>query len=618
VRPVTLLAMPERRTDIITPEEAGTLFGLFLERQRRSPEAEAYRHYAVGRKRWVSTSWREVGTEVAKWQQAMLAEGLQPGDRVAVMARNSREWVVFDLAALGLGLVTVPLYTDDRPENLAYILNDAGAKLLLVDGREQWRRLQQVSDQLDELQRIVSIQVIEAQDEPRDPRLESLRTWLFGREGDLIEREIDRDQLATIVYTSGTTGRPKGVMLSHGNILSNTAASSQCADLYTGDLFLSFLPLSHMFERTGGYYLPMMGGAAVAYARSIQLLADDLASVRPTVLMSVPRIYERVYARIQGQLKSKSALARRLFELAVEVGWQRFEHRQGRAGWSWRLLLWPLLDRLVARKILARLGGRMRIAICGGAALPPGVARLFIGLGLDVLQGYGLTESSPVIAVNRVEDNVPASIGRPLPGLEVEIGENEELIARGPNIMLGYWKNPKATAAAIDEQGWLHTGDKARFDEAGRLFIVGRIKDIIVMGNGEKVPPNDMEQAIALDPLFEQVMVIGEGRPFLSALVVLSREHAGDLLQHCGYSVKDLASAIKDPCVEKAVLRRIGEQIREFPGHARVRQVVISETAWTVDSGMMTPTLKLKRNQIEARYAEHIDRLYKRHGLKAA
>jgi long-chain acyl-CoA synthetase len=610
--------MPERRTDIITPEEAGTLFGLFLERQRRSPEAEAYRHYAVGRKQWVSTTWREVGTEVGKWQQAMLAEGLESGDRVAVMARNSREWVVFDLAALGLGLVTVPLYTDDRPENVAYILNDSGAKLLLVDGREQWRRLQQVSDRLDDLQRIVSIQVIEAQDEPRDPRLESLRTWLFGREGDLIEREIDRDQLATIVYTSGTTGRPKGVMLSHGNILSNTAAGSQCADLYPDDVLLSFLPLSHMFERTGGYYLPMMGGAAVAYARSIQLLADDLASVRPTVLMSVPRIYERVYARIQGQLKGRSALARRLFELAVEVGWQRFEQRQGRAPWSWCLLLWPLLDRLVARKILVRLGGRMRIAICGGAALPPGVARLFIGLGLDVLQGYGLTESSPVIAVNRVEDNVPTSIGRPLPGVEVRIGENGELLARGPNIMLGYWKNAKATGAAVDEQGWLHTGDKARFDGGGHLFIVGRIKDIIVLGNGEKVPPGDMEQAIALDPLFEQVMVIGEGRPFLSALVVLSREHAGDLLQHCGQSVKDLAGAIKDPCVEKAVLRRIGEQIREFPGYARIRQVMISETAWTVDSGLMTPTLKLKRNQIEARYAEHIERLYKRHGLKAA
>jgi long-chain acyl-CoA synthetase len=441
---------------------------------------------------------------------------------------------------------------------------------------------------------------------------------LFGREGELIAHEIDPDALATIVYTSGTTGRPKGVMLSHTNILSNTEASSRCADLYTDDLLLSFLPLSHMFERTGGYYLPMMGGAAVAYSRSIQLLADDLAAVKPTVLMSVPRIYERVYARIQGQLKGKSPFARRLFRLAIDVGWQRFERRQGRAPWNWRLLLWPLLERLVARKILERLGGRMRIAICGGAALPPGVARLFIGLGLDVLQGYGLTESSPVIAVNRVDDNVPASIGRPLPGVEVEIGDNDELLARGPNVMLGYWNNAQATAAVLDAEGWLHTGDKARFDEAGHLYIVGRIKDIIVMGNGEKVPPNDMEQAIALDPIFEQVMVIGEGRPFLSALVVLSREHAGDLLQHCGHSVKQLGDAVRDPCVEKAVLRRIAEQVREFPGYARVRQVVISETIWSVDNGLLTPTLKMKRQQIEGRFEQDIERLYKRHGLKAA
>lgn len=610
--------MPDGRSDIITPEQAVTLFGLFRERLHRSPDAVAYRHYDVAARRWLDTSWREMGVEVARWQQALLAEGLQPGDRVGIMLRNCREWVVFDLAALGLGLVTVPLYTDDRPDNVAYIVNDAEAKLLLVEGRAQWQRLQTVGDQLRQLRRIVSIEVVAEEDEPRDPRIESARAWVFGQEGELIDNSGVPDDVATIVYTSGTTGRPKGVVLSHGNVLSNAYGSSQCAPLFTSDLFLSFLPLSHMLERTAGYYLPMMGGAAVAFARSIQQLAEDLTTVRPTVLMSVPRIYERVHTRIQGQLKSKSPLARKLFELTVDIGWRRFEYRGGRARWSLSLLLWPILKRLVADKVLQRLGGRMRFAICGGAALPPEVARVFAGLGLNILQGYGLTESSPVITVNRPDDNIPASIGTPLPGVEVRIGENDELLARGPNIMRGYLKLEEATRLAIDADGWLHTGDKARVDEQGHYYIVGRIKDIIVLGNGEKVPPNDMEQAIALDPLFEQVMVIGEARPFLVALVVLNPEYAGELLKHCGYTRRDLATAVADPCLVKLIRSRIAELLSEFPGYARIRQIALLDEPWTVENGLLTPTLKMKRTQIEQRYAEYIDGLYQRHAARAA
>jgi long-chain acyl-CoA synthetase len=397
----------------ITPEEVGTLAGLFRERVRRSPRRRPTASTMRAKQAWVTSTWSEVATEVGRWQQALLREGLEPGDRVAIMLRNCREWVVFDQACAGLGLVSVPLYTDDRPENIAYILREAGVKLVLVEGRLHWKRLLEVRERLDSLRRIVSLQTIDADDRPDDDRLDTLSDWLFGLQGELQVREANPDELATIVYTSGTTGRPKGVMLSHRNLLVNAHASSLCADFNEDDLFLSFLPLSHTLERTGGYYLPMLVGAQVAYARSVQTLADDLCQLRPTVLISVPRIYERVYGRIQAGLKEKSPLARKLFALTVNLGWRRFEHGQGRARWTPALLLWPLLNRLVASKVLARLGGRLRYAVCGGAPLPPPIARFFVGLGLPVFHGYGMTEASPVISVNRPDDNIPPVSARP-------------------------------------------------------------------------------------------------------------------------------------------------------------------------------------------------------------
>jgi long-chain acyl-CoA synthetase len=575
-------------TSVITPAKAESLAGLFRERVRENPRKIAYRQYDQARGDWVRCTWADVEAEVGRWQFALRREGLEPGDRVALMLRNCREWVTFDLAALGLGLITIPLYTDDRAENIAYILEHAGAKLLLVEGKIQWRRLAPALDRMPTVQSIISLHSIEDEDLPGDPRLKMASDWLFGLHGELITRSVEPDALATIVYTSGTTGRPKGVMLSHRNMLFNAHAASQCGPLGQDDVFLSFLPLSHTLERTAGCYLPMMIGAEVAFARSIPHLGEDLTVVRPTVLISVPRIYESVYAKIQAGLKQKSAFARNLFRLTVDTGWMRFEHAQGRAGWSPRLLLWPLLDRLVARKVRARLGGRMQYAVCGGAPLPPPIARFFIGLGLPVYHGYGLTESSPVVSANRPDDNLPASIGIPLPGVQVRVGPNDELLTRSPSVMLGYWQNEDATKAAIDEDGWLHTGDKARFDEQGHIFITGRIKDIIVLGNGEKLPPADMEMAIQLDALFEQVLIVGEGRPFLSALVVLNpetwREFAAELDVDPA-SDEDLRSRF----VERSLLARVNRQLHDFPGYARIRRLIPLREPWTVDQGLLTP-----------------------------
>ncbi|RRQ20574.1 AMP-dependent synthetase/ligase [Thiohalobacter thiocyanaticus] len=603
------------RRDVITPDEAGTLAGLFRERVRRSGDAEAYRSFNPDSGAWESLSWNAMAARIAHWQAALRREELQPGDRVALMLRNSPEWVQLDIAASGLGLVVVPLYTQDRAENIAYILQNAGVKLLLIGDDEHWDLLGSVRDELGFLRRIVSVR--RCSDPGHEPRLQCLDDWL-GAAPDtdgpdaLHVKPVPADSLATIVYTSGTTGRPKGVMLSHANILWNAHASQRMAAVYTDDLFLSFLPLSHTFERTVGYYLSMMCGAAVAYNRSIPELADDLLEIRPTVLISVPRIFERVYNRIQAQLEEKSPLARALFDTAVDVGWRRFEHRQGRAGWSPVLLAWPLLDALVARKVMQKLGGRMRLAISGGAALPPDISRLFIGLGLNLLQGYGLTETSPVLCASTLEDNVPDSAGLPLPDVEVRLGEGDELLVRSPGVMLGYWDDPQATARMIDSEGWLHTGDKVRVGEDNRVWITGRCKEIIVLSNGEKVPPGDMEMAIAMDPLFDQVLVLGDEHPFLAALIVVNPDQARLELKRLNQD-PDAADVLNRDPFRSLALARVHERIKAFPGYARIYEITCYWEPWTIESGLLTPTLKLRRDRVVENAVEDISRMYAGH-----
>jgi long-chain acyl-CoA synthetase len=574
----------------------------------------AYRQYDSAAETWKSFTWTEVAHEVARWQAALIKEGLAPGDRVAVMLKNCVEWVIFDQAALGLGLVTVPLYLDDRPDNAAWIIDNAGARLLLVEGRFQHRKVAEIVSISHKLERVVSLLAPEKLAD-WNPQFVVAEDWLKAAQDTAIpERRLTPGMLASIVYTSGTTGRPKGVMLTHENTLWNAWYCSRCASFGPDEIFLSFLPLSHTLERTGGYYLPMLIGCEVAYARSITLLSQDLLIIRPTVLISVPRIYERVYSRIQDALAKKGATAQTLFERAVDVGWRRFEYEQGRASWHPMLLTWPLLKKLVADGVTKKLGGRLKYAISGGAALSPDIARIFIGLGVPLLQGYGLTECGPVATVNRPESNIPDSIGQPLPGVEIRIGDNNELLTRSRCVMRGYWDNAEATAAAIDGAGWLHTGDQARVDEHGHMHIVGRIKDIIVLNNGEKVPPDDMESAIALDPLFEQIMIAGEGKPYLAAIAMLNDEHWQSWCeeQHLDPSRPDTLS---DSRVNKMLLTKLSAHLKGFPGYAQIRRAFFTLEPWTVENGLLTPTLKMKRPQITARYAKEIESLFSDHSV---
>ena len=595
---------------------AATIADVFSLRCRASPNTTAYREFDGASKTWTSCTWREVGELAARMRAGLKRDGLQAGERIAIMLKNSVNWVVADQGAYAHGMVPVPLFVDDRPDNVAFILADAQVKVIVIDGEEHWKRLKTVREQLASLTLILTVKPVNDADEPR---LKTLGEWLPAFSAldaaSFVRAPATGSDLATIVYTSGTTGKPKGVMLSHRNMLANVQSGLSVYEIYPEDVFLSFLPLSHMFERTCDYYLNIVSGASVTFSRSVPQLAEDFRIVQPTIIFSVPRIYERFLAAINDQLAKSSPFKRKLFEFAVKTGWAKFEHEQGRGDWDPIFLLWPLLKRLVADKLLQRLGGKLRIAISGGAALSPSVAKVFVGLGLPICQGYGLSEASPLLTVNLLDDNDPTTIGRAVPGVSLRVAGNGGLEARGPNIMLGYWNNIEATRAVLAEDGWLTTGDQASIDERGFVRITGRLKDIIVMGNGEKIPPVDMELAIQLDSLFEQVLVYGEGKPFLAALVVLNDEVWARTAAANGLQVKwsaDAAGKAQDKA-EKFLLQRIAAQIKAFPGYAQVRKLTVVNEKWTIDNGFMTPTLKLKRARIFAHYAGEIEEMYKGH-----
>ena len=595
---------------LIPCNTAGTLDRLFRIRCLTSPDRMAYRYFDRETKTWPEVTWKEMADLTSRWQQGLKKENLAEGDRVAVQLKNSIEWIAFEQAALGLGLVVVPLYVDDRADNVAYILHDAGVKVLLVNDDKQWQDVSVHIDEDSQLKRVVLLNPNKPNPEQQDQILSTVDNWLPNEPKHLQERGGAPTKLATIVYTSGTTGRPKGVMLSHLNILSDTESLLKqigLDDPHTLE-FLSFLPLSHMYERTIGYYVPMMAGAKVSFARSVQQLAEDFQTIKPTIIVTVPRIFERFYDKMQQKLSKQSIVARSIFRLAVHVGWKNFKFKQRTAWYSPITILNPILHKIIATKVQQLLGGRLRLAASGGAALPETVARTFVGLGINVFQGYGMTESSPAVAMNSFNLNIPNSVGEIMPGVELRIAENDELQIKGEMVMLGYWNNHQATSEVMTEDGWLRTGDKARIENRV-VYITGRIKDILIMSNGEKIPPVDMESAITLEQDFEQALIVGEGKSYLSALVVLNGETWPQLAQEHGLDPLDPES-LKNKKLMSTVLKIIAKALHDFPGYAKVRRVSLSLQPWTIEDGLVTPTLKIKRALVVKKFENEIEGMY--------
>ncbi len=601
--------------------ECRTLSDLVPFRAKTHPTVTALRQYNRAESRWVDVTYAELNDRITVWRKALAACGFTRGSRVAILLNNSVDAVLADQCVLANGLIPVPLHAIDTPASSAYIAGDSEACCLFTNKKERWEAIRKSGVALPNLRLVVLTDESLAAETVDGVEVTGLADWIKRGESvtELPEGPKEED-LAAIVYTSGTTGRPKGVMLTHRNVLFDVIASCEhiAPQPTAGAVFLSFLPLSHTFERTAGYYLALGMACTIVYNRSIMLLNEDLKIVKPTVLISVPRVYERIYARINDKLAKAPGYARWLFNTCVSVGWRNFcrKNRLAVEPSVWSFLdgiTGPILNRLVAKKILEQFGGRLELCIAGGAALSSKVARTFGGLGMAPVQGYGMTEASPIIGGNSLSLNQPDTVGKPYPGMAWRLDpETKEIQVSGPSVMKGYWKRPEDTAKAFTEDGWLKTGDVGEINEAGLLRIRGRIKEIIVTSTGEKVPPVDLELALETDPIFAQTYVVGDDHPFISFITVLDPSEWKKLAASLNLDPADPA-ALKSNAVKAALLKRAKAAAADFPHYALPRNVTAVLEPWTIENGFLTPTLKLKRGPLKARFEREIEAMYAGH-----
>lgn len=589
-------------------------------RARQIPQTVALRQYDRKEKAWKDVTYASLDKQITAWRRALEALHLERGARVAILLNNSVDAVLADQAVLANGLIPVPLHAIDTPGSSAFILIDSQSSALITNRADRWGLIEKTNVPMPDLKRVILTEETGINEKDEHRQILSKDIWLAsGKDIQELPEGPKSEDLAAIVYTSGTTGRPKGVMLTHHNIVENVIATliHIAPAPKPGYIFLSFLPLSHTFERTAGYYLALGMGCTITYNRSIMLLAEDLRTVKPDVLISVPRIYEKIYARINEQLGKKPAIARWLFNCAVNVGWRKFcaENKLPVPKSPWQFadsFTGPILKKLVADKVLEQFGGNLKVAIAGGAALNGKVARVFGGLGLAPIQGYGMTEASPIIAGNSLTLNQPDTVGKLFSNLQMRLApETHEIQIRGSSIMKGYWKRPEDTARVLDSEGWLSTGDVGEINETGLLRIKGRIKEIIVTSTGEKVPPVDLELALETDPLFSQAYVVGENKPFISAVTVLNPEEWKKLAAELKVSASE--ASLKLTSVRTAILKRVKAAAADFPHYALPRKVLLTLKPWTIENGLLTPTLKLKRTPLAKFFKKEIDEIYEKH-----
>ncbi len=597
------------------PEDLTVLPEFLVRTARIWPDREAYRWFDYPTNDWMSLTWREFSERVLRWRKAFAKLGLKKGDKVAMLLPSSVDALTFDQAALANGLVPVPLHASDTAGSSRFILDDSESKFLVTVSLARWHSLAEAGGDLPHLERVVFTNDTDVGTTFDHIPYGGLEEWLAtGNDVTDLPEGPGPSDLAAIVYTSGTTGRPKGVMLTHKNVVTNVRQTWNIAEANEEDVILSYLPLSHTFERTVGYYLGVATGAALVFSRGVNQLRDDLFDVRPTLMSSVPRVYEQFYnhfVTLKGKMSAKKAF---FFEWTRDIGWRRFCRAndlpvpKSVRGFMDNLM-WGYLNRRVAGPVREFFGGRMRLMFSGGAALNQTVAEFFLAMGLPMNQVYGLTETSPILSVCRPMGNHPTSAGEPVAWTEVRLGENDELQVRGPQVMAGYFKREADTKAVFTEDGWFKTGDQADLSDGGRIRIKGRIKEIIVTSTGEKVSPVDLEFAIQEDSLFDQVMIVGENRPYVTCLVVLHDDRWKALCSTLQVDPND-PSTMGCRDVRNAVLKRIKTATRDFPRYGQPRNVAVVPEKWTVENGLLTPTQKLRRRQIADRFAQEIEALY--------
>lgn len=557
----------------------------------------------------------EVLNTVESLAATLIQHGVQPQDRVGILSENRPEWAYADLAILASGAVTVPIYSTLPAKQIEYIVQNSEMIYLFVSNSNQLRKILEIRETIPGIRKIFIFDPDPAMNREDVSGLQHLIDQ--GKQSlqtnpDLVRNrvaQIKPDDVFSIVYTSGTTGEPKGVMLTHKNLVSNIEALNHAGfQFMPEDRSISFLPLSHILERMVGYYTLLYFGCSIAYAESLEKMAQNLQEVRPTVLIAVPRVFEKFHTRIMENIAQEHGIKKKLALWALKIASEYAETRLADKAPSALLSSKYLVaDKLVLKKIRQRLGGNLRILGCGGAALPKQLAHFFYGIGLTILEGYGLTETSPIIAFNRPGGFKFGTVGQPIPGVEVKIAEDGEILTRGPHVMKGYFKKPEDTAQVLTPDGWFHTGDVGEIDDDGYLKITDRIKDLIITSAGKNIAPQFVENTIKTSRYIQQVVVIGDKRKFPSALVVPHRENLRQLADTHRVSEEEM---YKHPRIIEEVQRDIEELSKDLAPFERVKKIALLETEFTIESGELTPSLKVRRKVVEKRYRELIESLY--------
>ncbi len=590
------------------------LFAATLEKAGNEPFLGAKRNGV-----YVYDSYNKVAGQVLELASALLERGMQAADRVALISNNRPEWVVSDLAIMSVGAINVPLYATVSDETFVYILNDCRARLLVLETADHWAMFSRCRAQLPHLEGVVALCPFDKGEAGDTPAWSWSEFSALGQTSaqanaatiEARSKALKTTDVCSLVYTSGTTGEPKGAMLMHGNFVSNARAVAPQVRVEKGDIELSFLPLSHVFERTL-YYVVLSLGATVAYAQSMETVRDDILEVKPQLVASVPRLYEKIMGAVVHKANNAPNLRRtrkHLFQWALETG-----KRHAAARWEGRVptaldLEYKLAQKLVLGKIHAATGGRIKVFASGGAPLRADVCEFFLSAGFTLIEGYGLTETSPVITINPPQRPKVGTVGTTIEHVEVKIGPDGEILSRGPHIMLGYFNKPEATEEAINPAGWFHTGDIGTVDREGYLKITDRKKELLVLSNGKNVAPTPIEQAIKESPYIEQAVVIGDNRNFVSALVVPSYEGIKNWCAENGVS-SDPAAMAEDPKVLQLLTDETSKACQRFSHFEQVKKIAVLPRELGAATGELTPTLKVKRRAVDANFKEAIDGIY--------
>jgi len=557
-------------------------------------------------------SYREMSDAVDAVAAALRNLGIGKGDKVGIFSYNRPEWAIADLAILKLGGIVVPVY--HMPDhvlpaaNVKYILNDAQVKLIFVENAQLLSVIEQIRSEVPSLKNVIFFGQTKVSGPGYIQFSDLSRNAAAAAKSDT---GVSIDDIATIVYTSGTTGEPKGVVLSHKNIVTDAFLAIDRYHFTPEDVMISYLPLGHMLERTCGYYSVIFGGGSIGYAQDMTTVRQDAEEIRPTILLAVPRVIEKVYNEAVKKIEGGSPFKRGMVAIGIKNlnEYANLKYRKQRIPLGLKLKR-AIYNKLVAEKFRQLGGGRIRLIVVGGAPLNRQIAKIVYIFGFNIVEGYGLTETAPVVACNAVEDNRLGTVGKPFAGIEVKIGENDEILVRGPNVMIGYYNKPEETAKVIDAEGWLHTGDQGKFDAEGNLVITGRLKELIVTSGGKKIPPAAIEARISISPFIDQVALCGDNRNYLSALIVPARQALENFARGKGIRYDTYGGLLEHEAVKNLIKAEIEQASYDLPSYEKVRVFVLLDEGFTVENGLLTPTLKMKRRQISERFALMLDRMY--------